>query len=787
MSGVRKTNNMSRNNSGAKYAHGYKARPQMSFVDRWRHVTQRGHQGRVNSVSTNSDTMFIVTGGVDYTMRVWKFDLERTAFDLMSVVNVPVPAEARAQADEQLSWFGALKQRIAPPQIDWASEEAQGVTCVHFLEDKRTGPIICGTAVGGLHVFDIYAAVSGGDRSRAVHTLEKVHSGKINHICSTSCPANLDEENKQEGVESFVVLSASMDSSAVVSRLQVKAARNPWRPESKVAKPGLAEIIFFAGGQPDPVKADAESSFDADHCLEFAGMTKLHVLKHDSPVLESHCLDFDIDHSIDWTRAHHLVKFITCTRECLWLWSSATDPLMRLSLFTTTNKRLLAEGHLVKDDAVDCESHSRFTVVSQRTEVEESRGVSKLRIDALLFVIGTQRKTDEELASDTATSEECTHTGVWGLRDGVVGTKDARGALVFNEDMQREFCQRGSDSKVASHARTDVEPLCVYARPSTLIGVDPSEGSAQFVAQWRPTLSVVDLWDLQAVKPGKLVVEPDGPASLLVTPGNTNTFLQLSQTSNVADMIVAKDEAGYPVLVIGRDDGAAVEWDLVGDDRGQIIAQLRSLKPLELLVPVILLCTTTIQMFSFAFGPAIPWEAGVHEKATFVHRVTVFDFKCMVTIHKELVFWPEILIIVALISMFIATSFLGLDELTDHLVAKCTNWKRFRSEGNRMGPAHLVMKAVSVARSAIYGFMQLAATLLVVPIMKAAAAAFHCSGDPAVVHFAPTVHCWEGPHLKLTILLAILLPAFMYTLLPNATVGGDSRYVPSTSLFDYKF
>jgi len=406
---------------------------------------------------------------------------------------------------------------------------------------------------------------------------------------------------------------------------------------------------------------------------------------------------------------------------------------------------------------------------------------SRRRTDALLFVMGTQRKAADEAAP------ECTHTGIWGMRDGVVGTKDGRGALVFDETKQREFCAQRSAADAPSPTKTDVEPLCVYERHGALIAVDPSELSAQFVAQFRPDLSVVDLWDLQAVKPGRLVVEPDGPASLLVIPGDTRTFMQLTQTSHVADMSVTKDPEGNPALVVGCDDGSAVVWDLAGDDRGQIIAQLRSLRPLEILVPVILLCTTTAQMFSFAFGPAIPWEAGVHEKATFVHRVTVFDFKCMVTIHKELVFWPEILIIVALISMFIATSFLGLDELTDHLVAKCTNWKRFRSEGNRMGPAHLVMKAVSVARSAIYGFMQLAATLLVVPIMKAAAAAFHCSGDPAVVHFAPTVHCWEGPHLKLTILLAILLPAFMYTLLPNATVGGDSRYVPSTSLFDYKF
>jgi len=141
----------------------------------------------------------------------------------------------------------------------------------------------------------------------------------------------------------------------------------------------------------------------------------------------------------------------------------------------------------------------------------------------------------------------------------------------------------------------------------------------------------------------------------------------------------------------------------------------------------------------------------------------------------------------AVISTFIAISFLGLGEFMDDMVAKCTNWKRFRSEKNRAGPAHLVMKALSVVRGGIYGFMQLAATLLVVPIMKVAAKAFHCLGDPAVVHMAPTVHCWEGTHLKLVIALAILLPAFMYTLLPIAAVGGDSHYVPSSSLFQYQF
>lgn len=43
----------------------------MGALEMWRHYTTRGHKGPVTCVRANANASIIVTGGVDYSMRVW--------------------------------------------------------------------------------------------------------------------------------------------------------------------------------------------------------------------------------------------------------------------------------------------------------------------------------------------------------------------------------------------------------------------------------------------------------------------------------------------------------------------------------------------------------------------------------------------------------------------------------------------------------------------------------------------------------------------------------------------
>lgn len=81
-------------------------------------------------------------------------------------------------------------------------------------------------------------------------------------------------------------------------------------------------------------------------------------------------------------------------------------------------------------------------------------------------------------------------------------------------------------------------------------------------------------------------------------------------------------------------------------------------------------------------------------------------------------------------------------------------------------------------------------------MMKAAATSFHCidggldkngTSVGLVVAAAPTVKCFQGPHLQLSIALVMLIPPFLFMLLPYAVVNGDAHYVASSCLFEYKF
>lgn len=156
-----------------------------------RHMLSRGHVGKINSVATSETVDILVTGGEDYTMRMWGYD-EAThdldlgtisakredftqSYDLHAVLlhdhEREMDAVTSSFVSVDLGWADQLAAAFSRQQeYDYA---VFGVTAVACAGSR--GPIISGTAHGGLYV----CQVSGQGWTQRIQK----NGGKVNDIC----------------------------------------------------------------------------------------------------------------------------------------------------------------------------------------------------------------------------------------------------------------------------------------------------------------------------------------------------------------------------------------------------------------------------------------------------------------------------------------------------------------------------------------------------------------------------------------------------------------------------
>lgn len=790
---------------------------QQGLVETFRHFFNRGHKGRVTCVDASAAADFIVSGGVDYTVRVWKYDIVHSSYDLFAILEQTPPVPLK---EPEKSMFQTVWELAFPKEIDWDDEthRNRGITAVAPLSSKnatggedhpfstsseeklRNGPIACGNAHGDFYLLNLYEGEEGEQATIncSYRCLNKLHDGAINDLSVGAL-----YKGPENCGDNFEVATAGDDGTCKVVYVACKELGNPNYYETKEPTFGEKVMNFFfkGGGIHKPLKDDKKKSSTtegmeegADDMMEEEDMDwedeeedvenqfvlavvdvkeKL-TLPHKAPV---DCCRFVGDYGEEGPRW----VSNTCAPDETEGWEGSEEDL-GVFLWSGTGKML---AKLKMDvDMHRCVVRDRLGIYTMSKE-EKPKIANKIK-----RVSAAWKSSGSLIFASTDGKDDCKdYVAVWAIKDGAIGHMNEDSTAI---SYKKEWSLFKSEEPP--------EPVAIYEQPGEKLDIDKQGAATSFVCDVRGDFDVA-MWNLEAAPPNMMLVMPDDPANLLIMPGRETVELVLSHPSKIIDTAVVEDSEG-PALVVGCDDGALYAWDLSGHDKGQIYAEMRSLSPMEVFLPPLLLVVSALQMVSFAFGPAIPWKETVKQPAVVTHQVMMLDFKFTVKIDKAMIFWPEMIAIISLILLFLFSAFSGLPSGADSTCRSIQNSPAFKEEMEKgAGLMHFFLKLAKAFTSGVYLLMQLLSTVLVVPICQSIAESINCvrpedtpwteilTGNPSNTIYlasAPDVMCFKGNHTILLCAIGIILPFFCYTLVPYAVCAGDAHYVPSSILFDWR-
>jgi len=737
---------------------------------------------------------------------------------------MPIPAEMRPKPSDGGCGCRNLAKALFPRRPDWEKEPAQGVTSLAATmslrrspsKNWRHGPIFAGTASGEVYILDLSEGLGktepaneDGVEHDGIRRLNPQHKDSVTDIDTLALDGG--SENRAEEAAEFLIGTASKDHTAMLLRMKTEEAPNPAFSNHKiVSRHFLFDYLCFGGGGRRrgariippideevgsvPDSQDVDEGNDQKTCLKFCDVEHITTLTHRKPVKSLRLLGY-------FEGKEKAASVATCTEDGAILWDLEGHKLMILPIEKKMNPMWTSKTRM-EERHVQCQLHTGMAAVRKRRDPRheadgEKTGGGMTEDDALeqalLFVSGSDENQQGWVA-------------VWGFEGGIIGIigqkkagQKKAGRLFYSGDELVERDGQGEDEEEDSLGKfTTVEPLCVYNRSGVMLDIDQCGVSTTFAVQLQAGRETVSMWRTEAVAPGLLVVEPDGPASLLIQPGQERELHHLPHPSKVSHMAVVEDPDGA-ALVVGCDDGVACVWDLAGDDAGQVYAQLRSLSPIEILLPPFMLLVTAAQVLSFSFGPAVPWNEEIHKPATRVHHFMMLDFKYAVEIDSEKVFWMEMKAICGVIIFFIFSALTTLPQQLERWMLVLVNTQSFKREQSGLGPCHMALTLLESIHGVVRLVMQLVSTVFVVPIIQSCAEAVDCVrpdeeswvssllGNPnksIYLASAPTVLCYRGPHTALTAVLFVIVPFFIVILIPFAAVSGDTRYVPAACLYD---
>mmetsp|Transcript_118011 Transcript_118011/g.380908 ORF Transcript_118011/g.380908 Transcript_118011/m.380908 type:complete len:533 (-) Transcript_118011:40-1638(-) len=334
----------------------------------------------------------------------------------------------------------------------------------------------------------------------------------------------------------------------------------------------------------------------------------------------------------------------------------------------------------------------------------------------------------------------------------------------------------------------DRVPIITYKDLGNSLDVDQSRHSTEFYVELRDDLTCA-VWGLEGAKAADLAIRPRGPQSLLISPTSRNMLIDLRHSAKVTQLRVAEDPdlAGGPCLITACVDGNVLLWDLEGVDKGEVYAELRSLRLVEVVFPILLLVVSFFQVSSFAFGPEVEWRDEVRKPATFTRKVMIGDIDLVIEVPRSLIFIPMVWCALGVMATFLVLVLTGMPELLNLAIYLTQSTKAYQRENRSalFGPRHVLRRALEIVRSLLGLFVAALSTIMVAPMFKLCAQAIDCvhgSGKPYLAE-APQVVCYEGAHLTLTVLLCIVTPIYFLALMPYAVVEGDMKYMKWRKLF----
>jgi len=386
------------------------------------------------------------------------------------------------------------------------------------------------------------------------------------------------------------------------------------------------------------------------------------------------------------------------------------------------------------------------------------------------------------------------YVAVWSLNKGRVGI-NCNGRLDYGkkwEDARACFAQNASPC---------IPALGVYRQGEEAMAgldVDQSE-STSFAIQVSGNFTC-SMWNLEGVPSNRyLLLEPPEPANLLIMPGRETLLLDLQHPSKVCKMRVKHDpdDACGAALLTACDNGTVFTWDLEGFDKGQIMSELRSLSAREIMWTPFMMLVSAAQVLSFTFGPSIEWRHELKRPVHVVHKIMLLDFEYSIDVDQEMLFWGQTYGMMGVMCLFMFWAMTGAPQIVDGLSGMLQDTDMFEGEESKYGFCHLVVAGLQATKKFIFVVMQLFTTVLVAPSIMTMAKAVDCVSkhggnalethlDHMVLEKAPSIQCYKGDHLRLTVLVVLVIIPYVVMLIPFASVQGDCNYMPRSTLYSWR-
>eukprot|EP00929_Paragymnodinium_shiwhaense_P088644 TRINITY_DN4894_c0_g1_i1.p1 TRINITY_DN4894_c0_g1~~TRINITY_DN4894_c0_g1_i1.p1 ORF type:complete len:1129 (-),score=170.42 TRINITY_DN4894_c0_g1_i1:178-3564(-) len=674
--------------------------------------------------------------------------------------------------------------------------------CVIPVNARRPidGPIISGTSSGDVTVICM--------EQQVLMHLPRKHKSAVNSI--SALPLQDDEE--AGGILKYLILTTGNDGYAHLFEMECTEAQTHHASKVGVARNRRSMLMdggIFPQAAYQPIGQDVDRKEDSEKAGE--ERSKPHMLKcvrkesvemnHNVnmsmiPVLTGKLIGSNFTFSGGRDDAASIATLTA--KEGVWLWTQKGDCLMKLHM----------HHHVpVYAPSTTSGEHGQETSVEPSISRYTEMAVTMNANGNLIFATGKRKGStdsveDEAEDADEETGENESWVAVWYVNDGrVLDTLTKR-------ERQRENWEKAL-KKYKEDERMAVKPITAYrfGCKTRLTAADKDPKATGFVVDMRGDFRAT-LWEFEGCSPGNLAMNAPTPATLLKMSGYQGKDMELDHKSKVTALDLKRTKEG-PWLLTACEDGTVLCWDLEGSDKGQVVAEVRSLSYSEIILPPVLRLITTFQVLSFAFGPRIPGvkpeiRKDLHDCTTGDFAVPLVKAQFHVEIPNAAVFWVKTEVLRVIMLLFILFALSGAPELCTAALRNLEMNESYKTEtvkDHRFGPMRFLHRLVRGMQGFINLFIKLCTTVLVVPIANALANAVDCTHDDTgfndygrapcflsgdcFLEKANTITCYRNEHLKLVLTMVVLVPMYFFLLVPYAVCSGDAKYVPRSTLYDF--